>query len=73
MHLQTWLHSSSVFPEVHEAQMMDSAQGVSADKETSISRKIPADKILLMKTHYKKDTLWKLSLCVLKDIEYFTM
>jgi len=39
---------------MHEAQKMDSAQGVSADKENSLSRKILADEILLIKIQYKQ-------------------
>lgn len=58
-----------VFPETHEVQVMDFAsfsQGLSADKETSASRKIPADKNLLQKSYFV-DTSWSM----LKDTEYF--
>lgn len=58
-----------VFPEMHKVQVIDFAsfsQGLSADKETSVSRKIPADKNLLQKTYFV-DTFQSM----LKDTEYF--
>lgn len=69
VYLQIQIWSTSVFPEMHKVQVIDFAsfsQGLSADKETSVSRKIPADKNLLQKTYFV-DTFQSM----LKDTEYF--
>lgn len=59
--------ASTDSPEMHEAQMIDPAHRVSPEYESSVSRKIPVDKILFIKTYYKKHVLWKPSLCMLND------